>query len=102
IVPLSGASLSECLEEYFASSEQLPTRVRLAAEGRRTVGRLVQKLPERGGEEAESDSPAARAWLDAEQAMLAVRSHELVGVSLQGLLTDWVGESDLRVFTGEP
>src|SRR5262249_47421909 len=28
IVPLSGDSLSECLEEYFASSEQLPTRVR--------------------------------------------------------------------------
>src|SRR5215470_6044771 len=56
IVPLTGNSLSECLEEYFASSEQLPTRVRLAADGRRAVGLLVQKLPERGGEEVDEDS----------------------------------------------
>src|SRR5690349_17831869 len=53
IVPLSGDSLSACLEEYFASSEQLPTRVRLAADGQRAVGLLVQKLPERNGEEVE-------------------------------------------------
>src|SRR5690606_23953501 len=32
IVPLTGASLEESLEAYFATSEQLPTRVRLAAD----------------------------------------------------------------------
>lgn len=102
IVPLTGASLSECLEEYFASSEQLPTRVRLAADGRRAVGLLVQKLPDHSGEEADADSPAARAWRDAERAMLAVRSPELVGASLQGLLADRFGQRDLRVFKGAP
>jgi molecular chaperone Hsp33 len=100
IVPLTGASLSECLEEYFASSEQLPTRVRLAADGRRTVGLLVQKLPERGGEEAAENSPAATAWRDAERAMQAVRSTDLVEVSLESLLADRFGKRDLRVFKG--
>src|SRR5215469_3850543 len=32
VVPLTGSSLAESLEAYFASSEQLPTRVLLAAD----------------------------------------------------------------------
>src|ERR1700704_2758160 len=46
IVPLTGASLAESLETYFASSEQLPTRVLLAADSERGAGVLVQKLPD--------------------------------------------------------
>src|ERR1700761_6191656 len=46
IVPLTGASLADSLETYFASSEQVPTRVLLAADGERGVGVLVQKLPD--------------------------------------------------------
>ncbi len=102
IVPLSGDSLSECLEEYFASSEQLPTRVRLAADGHRTVGLLVQKLPEHGGEEPEQDSAAAVAWRDAERGIAAVQADELVGASLQGVLTGRFGQQDVRVFKGMP
>jgi molecular chaperone Hsp33 len=102
IVPLGGASLSECLEEYFASSEQLPTRVRLAADERRTVGLLVQKLPERGGVDAEEDSPAAIAWRDAERGIQAVSASDLVDVSLQSLLERRFGQQDLRVFKGSP
>jgi molecular chaperone Hsp33 len=100
IVPLSGDSLSECLEEYFASSEQLPTRVRLAADGRRAVGLLVQKLPERDGEEPEQESAAAQAWRDAEQGIRSVRPAELVGATLQGVLATRFGQQDLRVYKG--
>jgi molecular chaperone Hsp33 len=39
IVPLDGATLAECAETYFAQSEQIPTRVRLA----------VAELSEPGG-----------------------------------------------------
>ncbi|MBX5461409.1 MAG: Hsp33 family molecular chaperone HslO [Steroidobacteraceae bacterium] len=102
IVPLTGSSLSECLEEYFASSEQLPTRVRLAADGRRAVGLLVQKLPERGGEEARPDSAAAAAWRDAERGIQAVQTAQLLGTSLQSLLESRFGRQDLRVFKGAP
>ncbi len=102
IVPLSGDSLSECLEEYFASSEQLPTRVRLAADGRRAVGLLVQKLPERDGEEPDPESPAALAWREAERGIESVRASELVGATLQSVLAGRFGAQDLRVFKGAP
>lgn len=102
IVPLAGDSLSECLEEYFASSEQLPTRVRLAANGQRTVGLLVQKLPERNGDEAERDSAAAAAWLAAERGIESVQPAELVGGSLQNVLANRFGQQDVRVFKGAP
>ncbi len=38
VVPLTGESLADSLETYFASSEQLPTRVLLAADDERGVG----------------------------------------------------------------
>ena len=45
IVPLEGADLSACLTEYFATSEQLPTRFWLRADGRTARGLLLQQLP---------------------------------------------------------
>lgn len=102
IVPLDGDSLAECLESYFASSEQLPTRLRLAANGERTVGLLLQKLPEPGGVEMEEDSPSALAWRDAERGIAAVKTVDLVSATLQGVLEDRFGQRDVRVFKGSP
>ena len=45
IVPLDHATLAECLEAYFSQSEQLATRVWLAADSKRAGGLLVQALP---------------------------------------------------------
>lgn len=45
IVALEGVNLAECLSNYFASSEQLPTRFWLNADGRRARGLLLQQLP---------------------------------------------------------
>ncbi len=45
MVPIDGDSLSESLEGYFAQSEQLPTLVRLAADGDRIAGFMLQRLP---------------------------------------------------------
>ncbi len=38
VVPLEGDSLAQCLESYFAQSEQLPTQVHLVADGQRAGG----------------------------------------------------------------
>lgn len=102
IVPLDGDSLGECLESYFASSEQLPTRVRLASSGDRTVGLLLQKLPEPGGVEMEEGSPSALAWQDAQRGVAAIRASDLVNASLQPLLEERFGQRDVRVFQGSP
>lgn len=49
IVPGEGDSLARCLEAYFEQSEQLPTRLRLAAGGGRARGLLLQRIPGEGG-----------------------------------------------------
>ncbi len=49
IVPFEGDSVAEVLERYMQRSEQVPTRLWLAADGRRAAGLLLQRLPEEGG-----------------------------------------------------
>jgi molecular chaperone Hsp33 len=45
IVPMDGANLAECIEHYFAQSEQLSTRLWLFADGNTAGGLLLQELP---------------------------------------------------------
>ena len=51
LVPLTGADLRAAFEHYFQQSEQLPTRLLLAADGERAAGLMLQKLPGDGGDE---------------------------------------------------
>jgi molecular chaperone Hsp33 len=99
VVPLSGASLAESLEAYFASSEQLPTRVMLAADGEQAGGMLVQKLPEGGSGEAEE---VAEAWEMAQQGIGRVPPGELLQRNVEELLARSFPGHDLRLFRGAP
>lgn len=54
IVPFDGDTVSDVLEHYMVRSEQLPTRLWLACDGQRSVGLLLQRMPDTGGR-----SPAA-------------------------------------------
>ncbi|WP_421868605.1 Hsp33 family molecular chaperone HslO [Motiliproteus sp.] len=45
LVPLEHPQLAQCLEQYFAQSEQLATRIMLAADEHRASGMLLQALP---------------------------------------------------------
>ena len=107
VVPLSGGSLAESLEAYFASSEQLPTRVRLAADGSWAAGMLVQKLPEAGrgamgtsetwADEAEE---VAETWASARAGIGQLRRTELLQANVEDLLTRGFSGHDLRLFRG--
>jgi molecular chaperone Hsp33 len=99
IVPLSGNSLAESLETYFASSEQLPTRVLLAADESHGTGILVQKLPEAAASEAEE---VAEAWAGAERGMAQLSPHGLRQDSVEELLAQGFPGRDLRLFRGAP
>ncbi len=52
LVNLESGLLDEALEDYFRQSEQLPTRLLLAADGDMAAGLLLQKLP---GDEGDDD-----------------------------------------------
>jgi molecular chaperone Hsp33 len=49
VVPLAGDSIAAALESYMQQSEQLETRLWLAANGTTATGVLLQKLPREGG-----------------------------------------------------
>jgi molecular chaperone Hsp33 len=98
VVPLAGDSLAQSLEAYFASSEQLPTRVRLAADEARAAGVLVQKLPGAGGEVDETSA----AWEDAEEGMERVDPKRLLSLAAEDVLAAAFPGRDLRLFRGSP
>jgi len=98
VVPLAGTSLSESLEAYFASSEQLPTRVLLAADDTCGAGMLVQKLPmRRQAIRRRSRRPGGRA-----AGSRAPEPAQLLQCSAEQLLAQGFTNHDLRLFRGAP
>jgi molecular chaperone Hsp33 len=94
VVPLEGASLSEALEGYFTRSEQLPTRLWLAADGQRAAGLLLQALP---GEQRDPDA-FNRAVILAD----TIKDEELLEWSVETLLHRLYHEEDVRLLEGSP
>jgi molecular chaperone Hsp33 len=100
VVPLEGDSLADSLEAYFASSEQLPTRVLLAADAARGAGLLVQKLPGTGGVGEEESSAA---WQSAQRGIGRLQEAELLEHPVEDLLAArGFPDHDLRLFRGAP
>jgi molecular chaperone Hsp33 len=99
IVPLTGASLADSLETYFASSEQLPTRVLLAADGERGVGFLVQKLPD----PADADETEVKeVWDEAQRGIERLSTTDLLLRPVEELLERGFATHDMRLFKGTP
>lgn len=74
IVPFEGDSVAEVLERYMARSEQVPTRLWLAADDSRATGLLLQRLPEEGGKAFLPSQEASSAALSASPMAVATES----------------------------
>jgi len=101
VVPISGDSLAESLEAYFVQSEQLPTRVLLAATPGVVAGMLVQRIAGVGGKQAPTD-PAAleEAWMKADLAMETLTPEQLLADDIEQRLLRLFGDDEVRVFSG--
>src|SRR5215831_14668394 len=102
IVPLTGTSLAESLEAYFASSEQLPTRVLLAADDSHGAGLLVQKLPGAKDHDIGESSAVEEAWDGAQRGMAQLAPGSLRERTIEELLAQGFPGRDLRLFRGAP
>ncbi|GBD50241.1 Hsp33 family molecular chaperone [Methylopila sp. Yamaguchi] len=123
VVALEGGSLEDAAHTYFAQSEQIPTKVRLAVaesfetgarHSWRAGGLLVQFLPEapermRTPDLAPGDAPEGAAvdetpvddaWVEAETLVATVEDHELIDPTLapERLLIRLFNEREIRVF----
>lgn len=100
IVPFEGDNVAFVLENYMARSEQLPTRMWLAADGRRAVGLLLQRLPDTGGN-APLAPPAAERPIDDDDAWN--RMQQLAETITRGELLRLAPEQVIRrLFWQEP
>jgi molecular chaperone Hsp33 len=110
IVPLAGASMSECLREYFESSEQLPTRLWLYADARRSSGLLLQRLPVTSKPVGVTESGAGvvpedeieDAWQRVQLVAGTVTGEELAELDDRKLLRRLFAEDDVRMFEAAP
>ena len=101
VVPIAGDSLAESLEAYFRQSEQLPTRVLLAASAGVLAGMLVQRIPGDGGKQIQLDETALEsAWQKADAAMSGLTRGQLLEDDVEQRLVDMFGVDEVRVFSG--
>lgn len=94
VVPVERDSLAATLEDYFAQSEQLATRLWLAANGERAAGMLLQQLPRDGSDEEN--------WNRDVMLGETLTDEELLNLSAQDILHRLYHEEDLRLFESEP
>lgn len=94
IVPLVSDELHDCLEAYFARSEQIPTRLFLYGSERRIAGLILQLLP--GFDDSED------AFADAAALAESLSSAELASTDCETLLPRVFDRFDIRLFRPRP
>jgi molecular chaperone Hsp33 len=96
IVPLTSSKLDECLEAYFAQSEQLETRMILKTSEQRVAGLLLQVLPGHGEELSADEFEAAAACA------ATVSAAELTKLPAEELLPKLFTQHAIRLFAPRP
>ncbi|MFC3550956.1 Hsp33 family molecular chaperone HslO [Lysobacter cavernae] len=94
LVALESDSLSGAFEDYFRQSEQLPTRLLLAADERQAAGLMLQKLP---GDHGDEDG-----WARAGALFDTLNTRELLQCSSDDLLVRLFHEDGVQVLGGKP
>lgn len=94
LVSLDADRLSDAFEGYFRQSEQLPTRLLLAADGDCAVGLMLQKLPGDGGD--------ADGWPRASLLFDTLTTGELLGTPADLLLHRLFHEDGVRLLGEKP
>ena len=94
LVGLDASRLAEAFEDYFRQSEQLPTRLLLAAGGGRAGGLMLQKLP---GDEGDDDG-----WNRVGALFDTLAEAELLATPVPVLLHRLFHEESPQVLTERP
>jgi molecular chaperone Hsp33 len=95
IVPLQGGSLAHSLDNYFEQSEQLHTRIWLAADGQRASGLLLQQLP---SQISPDEAQRQQQWEHVCALAATVKDTELTTLQDEQLLYRLYHEDPVRLF----
>jgi molecular chaperone Hsp33 len=83
-------------------SEQLPSRVLLAAARGVVSGMLVQRIPGEGGKQSVDPAALEGAWMKVDHAMAAISGRDLLEDDVESRLVKMFGDDAVRVFGGHP
>ncbi|HSQ09087.1 MAG TPA: Hsp33 family molecular chaperone HslO [Burkholderiaceae bacterium] len=92
VVPLDGETMADVIETYMRQSEQLETKLVLAANDEASAGLLLQRLPDHGGSETVID---ADAWDRATTLGATLRSEELLRLTPENVARRLYGQEQL-------
>ncbi len=105
IVELQGDSVAEILQNYMSRSEQLESRLWLAADGACAAGMLLQKLPEQiqasAQNEPDSAPPDSDTWERAVILADTLKPQELLQLPATEVLQRLYHEEDIRLFEAQ-
>ena len=102
VVPLDRRSLSDCLDQYFERSEQLPTRFVLAATPGRAAGLMLQRVAAGDAGTPDEQAAADDAWRRIGLLAATLSAQELLETPCRQLLGRLFAEDDIRLFEGTP
>lgn len=94
-VPLQGDTLAAVFEHYLVQSEQLPTRLWLAASDTSAAGLFLQALPSAAQRDVDG-------WNRVQMLAGTVRDDELLGLGAIKLIERLFPEEDVRVYDPRP
>jgi len=98
IVPLEGSSVAQALEQYMLRSEQLDTRIWLAANTACCTGLLLQRLPLQGGSQQTENDAALESWNRAVLLAETLKPDEMLTTGQDVLLHRLFWEETLLTF----
>ena len=99
LVPVESDDLAGAFEGYFQRSEQLPTRLVLAASGERCGGLMLQQIATTGGNIVTGD---ADGWNRAEHLLATLTPTELLELQPEQLLLRLFHEEGVRLQPAQP
>ena len=102
IVPLEGNSVAQALEQYMLRSEQLHTRIWLAADALHCSGLLIQRLPLQGGAQQTEIETADESWARAQHLAQTLTPAEMLSTDQDTLLHRLFWQETLLVFESQP
>lgn len=100
IVPLDGDSVATVIENYMMRSEQLDTKIWLAADSQISRGMLLQKLPGEGGVEGntQEEGHELETWNRVIMLASTLKNEELLSTDISTLMRRLFWEETIRVF----
>lgn len=105
VVALEGDSVAQALEDYMRQSEQLDTRLWLAADAASCAGLLLQRLPDAGGiasEAAQEERSPQDTWEHVCHLAHTVQYDELLTTDSATLIHRLLWEDNVIAFPAQP